>query len=213
MATMPRMKPVYAPVQVPPGMEVTRFVYNKRLDMSLPVVKRPITTVTKRVPVLDADGNQIRRGINKEGAPRVPVYRNVEETVYEEQILMPEPNGNVRWQAIFEPTKEEVAARERREEIARVQATLAEAIVNAGLTPEELVRRIAGAPAIKPDPEMDGFDLGAETVTDAVVPEVYELKMTSPGRWAMPNGEPDFRGTRKEAEKHLAELNADEGTG
>lgn len=179
-------------MMIPPDCEVLRF-FSHREWGQLPVVRRQRIIKHKRVPILDQDtGKQLYRQ-PKDGAPKTYLFRN--DPVYEEVICLLVPNraGEILYQEHFEPDAQTLAAESRRAAVETMQNTLAERLVDAGVSPDDLVERLFGK-TVEATLTTD--------VVDSVEPEEFELTMTSPGMFTMPDGA-KFKGTKVKARAHL----------
>ena len=167
-------------------------------------VKQVVTTEPKINP---QTGEQLWR-INQMGQQTVAVRRVVSVTPTEELFyLESEGNGNVRKIPYRHPTPDEVAAKEREQKIAAMGGgTLAAALVDAGLSPEEAIARLVGSKTA-PEPAATKPPESTKTATGPV-PVTYP-RLYAPGRWELSNGQ-KMQGKREDAEAAEAEVTDEE---
>lgn len=161
-------------------------------------VYRARSNRARAVPAYDENG---KRDYAKHGVTGMPLYgKNKPElyTLEETFYLESDGHGNVYKIPYHPPTPEEIAARKRAEAAKQMVPALAEALVDAGLTPEELVARLR-APASTADGSVQS------PTGDTAEPEVEYPRMASPGRWELSNGE-IFAGKKAEAQAREAEV-------
>ena len=184
--TLTKLKPIESGISKPPLDAVAAGVTPDGHQL----YRRPRPVVTKSPRIDPKTGERAwRRDPN--GQPLVPLNDYV---VSSEDVLFyleDQQNGNVEMVRYCPPSAEELAAKDRAAKIAAMQAGLAEAAVDAGLTPQEVMARIAGAKAA--------------TVTAATAPVViadlaeYPIHIGGP-KWLLSHGE-NFFGNRADAEK------------
>jgi len=139
--------------------------------------KRPIKRVRTQV-VKDEKGQEVWKHLPN-GEPTVRKRTATVEDGEELFYLRDQGNGNVEKVRYRFPTDEEVAAAKRRQKIAAMQPALAEALVDAGVSPTELLERLRQPAPKAPAPK-------------APVPPVVEDDFPidlGEGRWKLSNGQ------------------------
>ncbi len=204
-------------IDIPPDCEVVRFFFHRGLQRNLPVVDRSVVVGQKKVPELDiATGKQAWRSAG-EGKPKVPIWKN--EPIVEKRtaLLVPSRTGELRFQYHFEPDKQTLAERARREKLDRATEDLAAALVDRDVTVDQFLDAVLGEkePASLVTEEVAVSDLsdlggGVGDMTSGMIddgpelipPEDYEFGMKGPGLWPMPDGT-KFKGKKVAALAHL----------
>lgn len=150
--------------------------------------------MTRPVPELDAEGRRVMRVNKLTGEELYPLNKPEWYTLDRVFQLVPDGQANVYKEFYKEPSPEELAEKERRKKVAAMKDTLAEAFVDAGLSPQEIAARLSGAVPTAPEPTVDD---DGEIVE---YPEPY-----APGRWRLSDGT-KMQGTREAAEAAEAAL-------
>lgn len=192
MRTLAKVKPVHAELIPPQGARATgvtpdgKQLYTITRKRSRPVPRTEIVPGLDGIPI----ERQVWRKNQMTGEPLYPVNR---PQVYEETILFyleSQGNNNVELHPYIPPSAEQLAREERARRVAEMREGLAEALVDAGLTPAELLARIK-----QPDSgSITVADLPVtltdetNTVTTAPVDLVEYPVYMPPGRWQFSNG-------------------------
>jgi hypothetical protein len=161
-----------------------------------------VYTITRKrsrgVPVMEYDervGREVQAWKrNSNGDKVVPLY---EVELYDETLLFyleSDGQNNVAMVPYVEPSVEELADRDRKRRVAEMKDALAEAVVQAGLTPEQVLQRLMSQPPAMPEPEPE---------PEPFLPEYPKHEAFD--RWVLSNGE-KFKGSRVEAEAAEAAL-------
>ena len=169
-----------------------------------------ITRRSRAVPDIDPRTGEQRWRTNLMGERILPLFKpefyNKEETFW----LHSQGNGNVEHIPYYPPTPEEIARGKREEQIAGMTASLAGALVDAGLTPDKLVEMIrtmkAGAPEKPVEPAAAQVEPAAEQPADESVKYPVHLGARW---WTLSNGQ-KFGGSRAEAEAAEKKVPAEE---
>jgi hypothetical protein len=139
--------------------------------------KRPRKRVRTQV-VKDEKGEDVWKRLPN-GEPtvrkRTATVEDYEQLFYQ----LDQGNGNVQVIEYRFPTDDEVAAAKRRQKIAAMQPALAEALVDAGVSPTELLERLRQPRASAPAPKAPA---------PPVVEEDFPVDLGD-GRWKLSNGQ------------------------
>ena len=165
-ATLSKIKPIRSDLIPPEGSVAAGTTPDGRQ------LYRRVKKVVVKGPKLDKDGNRVWKKNPLNAEPLLPV-NTVEEIRDEDElfILVDQLNGNVEKVPYRHPTPEELAYERRKLMVASAKDELAEAIVDAGLTPKEAIARLLGE--VKTPPVVQTTTTTATgtpaDITDAVV--------------------------------------------
>ena len=199
MRRLTRIKPTHAELIPPLGAVAAgvtpdgKQLYTLTRKRSRPIPRMEIVPGPDGVPI----ERQVWRKNQMTGEPLYAVFKRED---FEETILFyleSQGNNNVEIHPYVPPSAEQLAREDRTRRIAEMREGLAEALVDAGLTPAELLARVAKptVPAVSAEPSTTTFADVPITLTDEtntvtsapVDPTVYPLYMP-PGRWKLSSG-------------------------
>lgn len=181
----PNITPVHAEKIAPEGAEPWGVTPDGRQILRL------VTRRTHSVPRIGSDGKQEWALHPTTAQPIYPLRRH--EPYDHVEIFTMESDGhcNVYKEPYTPPTAEQIAAESRQKKVAELMPALAGALVDAGLTPDQLVARLSGAQAV-------------EAPEEAAYP-IWK----GASNWQLSNGE-TVRGNREKATEAEAALHATE---
>jgi hypothetical protein len=173
---------------------------------------------TENVPQLDDDGKP-RYSKNPTNGEPIVMRRKIINAGWRKKFVVPneEGNGNLSWITYTPPTEEEIAKAKRQTKIEQMTPELSAALVDAGMTPAELLRLLSSqkvepiepppppasppaqhpAPAGTEPPAAEGEKDGEEVSYPKALPGV--------ARWELSN-RTVFKGSRADAEEAQATI-------
>jgi hypothetical protein len=190
--TLQKIKPLHPELVAPKGAKLVGMTPDGRQ------IWEEIRKVAITEWVVDADGKQEYKKNIMTGEPLIPVrkVRSIVDKVMT-YTLESEGNGNLRRVDWIPPSPEELERSRHAKAVTDMQVAIAEALVNAKVGPDELLRFLGvetgnAAPA-EPAEER------AEPASEAEGDQKYPY-MASPGRWMLSNGS-IIQGKKKDAIK------------
>ena len=143
--TLTKIEPLHAPLKPPRGSRQAGQTPDGRQIWERDVPR------SRAVPDIDpATGHQKYRRAATTGEPLYGINKPERYTQHQVFTLESQGNNNVEMIPYCPPTPEELAADDRARKIAAMQPVLAATLVDAGLTPEDLVARLSQAVAPSP---------------------------------------------------------------
>lgn len=161
---------------------------------------------SRSIPDIDEEtGQQRQRRHALTGEPLYGIRKPEPYTLTRLYFLEDQGNGNIVKVDYREPTPEEMAAKVRAREIELMKDTLAATMVDSGLSPSELVRRLtapvtAAAPAPAAAPEAETLEEEEEEVEEEELPQVVYPVHRGGKSWLLSSGDL-FNGKKDEATK------------
>ena len=233
-AVLQRIKPLH-PEMIPPPGSVPAGVTEEKKQLFRLITKRSRAVpryvdtpeararekelkaegkTTKEVcEIMTAEGLRLYMKNQTTGQNAYPMNRSELYDLDELFFLVSEGNGNIRKQSYYPPTAEELAETRRTEKIKEWADKLAARMVDADVSPDQLVQALferdrdvpgeSGPESTTPAPPTS--ESAAPSTAESVAPKVtYPLHLGF-GKWALSNGE-EFQGKKAEAEKAEAAL-------
>jgi hypothetical protein len=194
-SVLDRVKPIKSDL-IPPAGSTTygttpdgRIIYQRTMQRG------------RAVPKLDAEGNRVWRKHPLTGEPLLPVNQGEVYEATDLFTLLDQLNGNVEMVPYHVPTAEELAAETRVKKVVAMKDQLAEALVDAGVDPANLLAdlKALAVPAATPI-------VPAAAMTEPPVPSLYP--MAKGGGWYLLSNGTKMQGSEEaaqEAEAAIAE--------
>jgi hypothetical protein len=189
-----RIKPIHPELIPPQDAEVIGTTEHGK------ILYRQIRRMNRPVPDIDPDtGRQRWRKNQNTGEPLYPLFKRKIVMETRDFFLESQGNGNVGIVEYQQPTPEDLAQRARAQRIADMKDRLAERLVDAGLTADDLIERLGGtvvgeeiADAEPEEVEAEVLETSAEAETDDFPRDLGE------DLWQLSNGQ-TYEGTEEGA--------------
>ena len=207
---LPKIEPLEPPLIPPSGSVAAGVTPN---GQQLYKLDRPRS---RAVPKLDERGNHAYRKHQVNGEDLYPLYK---PELYTEHLLFfmeSDHNGNAYMVPFIPPTEEQLAAEERERRIAAMRDELAQALVDADVSPDQLISAlraprdvaiagepVQGTPAHQDLSQPDGPEDDAQPEVEETDPDEFEPdfsvfpKQIGPTTWELSNGE-TLQGSREQ---------------
>lgn len=136
------LEPLWGPVKPPAGSKKIG-----ETDDGTPIwrLERPRVVGKRAVKI-----NGVEQWVMAGQTPIKPRMENIVETETVEFVMVPQPNGGAFMNLNFRPDPEEIERMERRRRVADVTNSLAEKLVERGLSVDALLDAVAGTDGDKP---------------------------------------------------------------
>jgi len=146
---------------------------------------RLATPRSRAVPDIDpVTGQQRWRKNQMTGEPLYALNRPQSYEQVRIFYLESQGNGNVVLIPWAPPSAEELARAQKAQRVAEMQEKLAEALVDSGMEPVDLLASLKAKPSVTTSATQSvNVEVPAATVTGVTYPEMY-----APGRWRLSNG-------------------------
>lgn len=148
---IPRINPEWI---IPDEFEVLEWIPNPDGTRSPVALRSRIPGIDLKEMLTTEEGAPVHRK-NRKGEP-LAIMHKYRDGGTEEVIGRRSPRGHIRWEPFVRETAEEKSQRERAGKIAQAKDDLAAALVDRGMTAEDLLTRLMGEPEPETVEELAG---------------------------------------------------------